>query len=90
MKKEAGPRRRHSPFTAPGRLSVLLAVVVAVAVAVSTAEKAEGMIPVELIWGDVAGKIVEMATSLGRARRGDKVEEACWRSDIKLGGCVEG
>jgi len=86
MKREAGPRRRHSPFSAPGRSSVLLlAIRVAVAVAVSTADNAEGTMPVELIWREVAGNSVGKATSLGRARKGDSVEEACWRNDIKLG-----
>ncbi len=69
---------------------MLLAVEVAVAVAVSTAEKAEGTIPVELIWRGVVGNTVDKATSLGRARKDDSVEEACCRNDIKLGGCVKG
>lgn len=90
MKREAGPSRRHSPFSAPGLSSVLLAIEVAVAVAVSTAEKAEGMIPVEVICRGLVGNTVDKATSLGRARKGDSVEEACCRNDMKLRGCVKG
>lgn len=90
MKREAGPSRRHSPFSAPGLSLVLLAIEVAVAVAVSATEKTEATIPVEAIWRGAVGNAVDKATSLGRARKGDNVEEACCRNDIKLRGCVKG
>ena len=84
IKREAGPRRRHSPFSAPGRLSEsLLEFEVAVAVAVSMAEKAVEMTTVGMIGGRVAGSIVGRATSVGRARKGDSGDEACWRNDIR-------
>lgn len=83
MKRDAGPRRLHWPSSAPGRSSVLLlGVEVAVAVAVSMAEKAVGISVEGWSWRDVAGNIVERATSVGKARRGDSVEGACWRDDM--------
>ena len=91
MKSEAGPRRRHSPFSEPGRSSESeVAVVAAVAAAVSTAERAVGGTAVGIRSREAVDRIVENATSVGRARRGDSVEEACWRSDIKIVGCVQG
>ena len=95
MKSEAGPRRRHSPFSEPGRSSEPLsesevAVAVAVAAAVSTAERAVGGSVVGVRSREAVDSIVENATSVGRARRGDSVEEACWKSDIRIVGCVQG
>ena len=88
MKSEAGPRRRHSPFSEPGRspeplLESDVAVAAAVAAAVSTAERAVGGTAVGIGSREAVDSIVENATSVGRARRGDSVEEACWSSDIK-------
>lgn len=86
MKRAKGPRRRHSPFSAPGRLlESLVEFDEGVAVVASITVRAVDVMTVGTISTEVGGSMSGKATLVGSVRRGDSVEEEpCWNNDIRM------